>query len=411
MRHHLLFFFYTLGIHAGNLFIFLGSFFSPKLKLLYIGRKATISELQKNENEFTHPIWVHCASLGEFEQGRPVIEAIKSSYPERKVILSFFSPSGYEIRKHYHGADHILYLPSDLPKNDSALVKHFKPDIFIFVKYEFWWSLIVSLLHNGCKVYLISGVFRQGDYFFNAIFKPFKSLLARFECIFVQDEQSAEILTKHGIYNHQIAGDTRIDRVIANAKSIDVPEKILRFTDGHPTIVYGSVWMSDMSVVKETVLHYPNCKHIIAPHEISISTIREISEFLQQETDLFSDEEWHSNILIINNIGLLNRLYAIAKYAYVGGGFKKGIHNILEPAVFGIPVFFGPNHSKFNEAHDLLSCKGAFVVHSPSEMLTYIDMIESEQTLITEIKENSQKYFEINKGATGKIIGHLAQNL
>lgn len=411
MRHHFLFLLYTLGIHAGNLFIFVGSFFSIKLKLLYKGRKATISALQKNKDKFTHSIWVHCASLGEFEQGRPVIEAIKSNYPERKIILSFFSPSGYEIRKNYNGVDHILYLPSDLPKNVAALVKHFKPDIFIFVKYEFWWSLIGSLIRTGCKVYLISGVFRQSDYFFKKIFQPFKNLLEQFECIFVQDEQSAQTLSKHGIFNHQIAGDTRIDRVIANASSIDIPEQILQFTNDSTTFVYGSIWMSDMLIVKEMVLNYPNCKHLIAPHDISTNNIREISEFLQQESDLYSEVGWRSNILIINNIGLLNRLYAVAKYAYVGGGFKKGIHNILEPAVFGIPVFFGPNHSKFNEALDLLKCKGAFAVHAPSEMLKYVEMIESEHTIITEIKENSQKYFEINKGATAKIIGHLAQNL
>ena len=238
----ILFAFYTLGIHLGNFYIFLGSFFSQQLNLLYTGRKRTLISMTK-VSSLQHPIWIHCASLGEFEQGRPLIEWYKTKFPNQAILLSFCSPSGYEIRKNYELADEIIYLPSDLSTNAASLIKHYRPSMLILVKYEFWWNTIKCVQENKIPIYLISGIFREKDYFFKPVFKPFKELLIKFDFLFTQDKTSSEILSYHNISNQICAGDTRIDRVIDNAKNIALPEKIRSCTKDKTMVIYGSGWM------------------------------------------------------------------------------------------------------------------------------------------------------------------------
>lgn len=404
----LLFSLYAFIVWLGDLYIKIGKYFSVKLRLLSEGRSETMAKLQTFSSHHQGAVWVHCASLGEFEQGRPVIEKIKELQPSKPLILSFFSPSGFEVRKDYHLADIVVYLPSDLPVNMSIMVDMVRPSVFIFVKYELWWNLIRKLVMSDTKVFLISAVFRKSDYFFHKLLTPFAGLLRRFEKIFVQDEASYSVLAAHGFTNQYCAGDTRIDRVISRSKQIEIPDKIQSFTATKTSVIYGSVWTSDMTVVNEMTNRFPDFIHIIVPHLVDPAYIKSIQNALPSVTSLFSDKDWISNILIIDNIGMLSSLYAVAKYAYVGGGFQKGIHNILEPAVFKIPVFFGPNHLKFNEAVMLDKIGGAFHINTKSEMAFKISTLEEDVHEYKNVGIRADVYFNANQGATEKIMDYIA---
>lgn len=403
----ILWFLYKIGIQIGELYIYFGRFFSEKLTLLYQGRKDIWQKLLNFSHQNKKTIWVHCASLGEFEQGRPLIETIKRNHPDTFILLSFYSPSGYEIRKNYEFADLIIYLPADLGVYNKKLIQLIKPSAFIFVKYEFWWNLIRELLENNVKVFLISGVFRENDYFFNPIFKPFKSLLCQYEKIFVQDKLSADVLKSNAVSNYKIVGDTRIDNVIHRSKKAHLPQKIYNYVENKKVIVYGSIWSSDMKVVGHLTGSYPEFVHILAPHDVSHGNIEDIKKILNKKSSDYTDDSWNSNILIINNIGMLSGLYSVAKYAYIGGGYQKGIHNTLEPAVFGIPVFFGTKFKKFNEAVLMIDLEIAFVVDEHDVCSRCIDALESDEIKYKAIKDKSNLFFDENRGATEKIAFDL----
>ncbi|MCO6463024.1 MAG: hypothetical protein J5I52_02625 [Saprospiraceae bacterium] len=406
MWKSLLFSLYTLGIHAGNLFLFIGHYFSEKINLLYQGRQNTIKKC-KNPSNLSEVVWIHCASLGEFEQGRPLIEEIKKDYPATKILLSFFSPSGYEIRKTYPFADEVIYLPSDLPCNAERLIHHYQPKSLILVKYEFWWNLIRATQSHHIPIYAISAIFRPKDYFFKPILYPFKMLLSGFECLFIQDQQSAQVLNHHKISNYQMVGDTRIDRVISLSQISDVPKKIIDFIQDRTTVIYGSIWNEDISVINTMVTTFPDFCHIIAPHDISSGHIETLRKNILFTSSLYSDEYPDKQLLIINNIGILASLYKVADYVYIGGGFGAGIHNILEPAVHGIPVFFGPQHKKFNEAVELVQSDSAFAITKPEEMTNQIQQWQQQPDVLNTIAAQLQNYFGSNQGATQKIIRHL----
>lgn len=404
---YFLFFFYTLAIHLGNIYIYLGRLFSPKLESLYFGRKQTWSTLETFSKNHHKPCWIHCASLGEFEQGRPLIEKMKMNYPKMPIILSFFSASGYEIMKHYDRVDAVIYLPSDLPSNNKKLIQLIDPSMVIFVKYEFWWNLLGALTRKDIKIFLVSAVFRNGNYFFSTIFRPFLDIIGKYQHIFVQDNNSSEILAKNNIINHTIAGDTRVDRVIQRSKSAEVTGNIITYCASKTTIVYGSVWMTDMAVVLDCIKRFPDMVHILAPHDISMSNIQKIRSAIPIPSDVYSDCEWHHYVMIIDNIGMLGGLYQIAKYAFVGGGFQNGIHNILEPAVFKLPVFFGPNFKKFNEALYLTNKEFAFAVDKTASMADMIYTLENDHLAYQTISEGISNYFQQNKGATEAIISAI----
>lgn len=402
MVKFLTFWVYSLMIHIGNLYISIGSLFSKKLQLLNKGRASTWQKLKDTSHLTGKRIWMHCASLGEFEQGRPLIEKIKKEQPDIAVYLSFFSPSGYEIQKNYEKADVIFYLPSDTGTNAKKLVHLIRPDIVIFVKYEFWWNLNHRLINSGIPVVLISAVFRPNDYFWHLLSRPFKNILKNYTHIFTQDDTSARVLESQGFSNYSVSGDTRIDRVTQRSAQVIQSEEIAQYVNGKSAIVYGSVWMSDMHVVPAAIAAFPDYIHIIAPHDISNKNIHLIRSAFNQPSDLYSEQDWKSNVVIINNIGMLAGLYSFAKYAYIGGGFQKGIHNILEPAVYKIPVFFGPNHKKFNEAVTLTSLQAAFVVDNREKMPDTIKNLDQNQKKYQNIAQILDDFFEKNKGATEK---------
>jgi len=399
---NLFFLLYTLLIKLSQVYIWIGSIFSAKLSLLHSGRKETFQLLNSIQNVTRKKIWIHCASLGEFEQGRPIIEKIKQDYSDYFIVVSFFSPSGYEIQKNYAFADLIIYLPSDTPNNARILIEKIQPTIVIFVKYEFWWNLIRSLIGKNLPLFLVAGVFRNNDYFFQSFYNPFLTLLRQYKKLLIQDQQSAEVLAKYGCTNYEITGDTRIDRVMYKAETPNVPQSIKDYCHQKTIIVYGSVWSSDMHVVALTINNFPNYIHILAPHDISGKNIHQLTSYLKQPYNVITDSHWQHNILIINNIGMLNSLYSLAKYVYIGGGFGSGIHNILEPAAYALPIFIGPKHEKFNEAISLIELGVAKKVQTPNDMTIEIQKMNKSESLYSQVSKQTNKYFETNRGATQK---------
>lgn len=375
---------------------------------MYQGRKRTLKRIERGVSENHQPIWIHCASLGEFEQGRPLIEAIRAAYPNEKILVSFFSPSGYEIRKNYTHADEIIYLPSDTPHNNQKLLSFYRPKILILVKYELWWNLINEVQSEQIPIFLISGVFRKSDYFFKKWLTTCTMLLSRFEMIFVQDEQSIGVLNSNQIERTVLAGDTRIDRVLDSLETSKIPDKIKTFADDHQVIIYGSVWMSDMQVVSTMIAAFPKCRHIVAPHDIRIDNINDIREQIEASSDLYSADNIDSHVLIIDNIGMLSSLYAVANLVYIGGGFGAGIHNILEPSVFGNPVFFGSKYKKFNEAVALVDVGAAFSIKIGEEMVMITQKLMTDTIYLALVKNRIHQYFDKNSGATKIILRHLA---
>lgn len=402
--------FYNLGIYCGNVYIFFAQYFNPKMKLLYRGRQNTLIKI-KQSPKYQNSIWIHCASLGEFEQGRPVIEAIKSQYANYPIVLSFFSPSGFEVRKNYPFADEIIYLPSDTNINVLQIIKYYNPQLFILVKYEFWWHLLDQLQQHKVTTVVISAKFRATNYFLKSSTYYLREILQKINLIFVQDQSSLSILKDRGFKNAIMAGDTRIDRVLSHARDVVVFDKIKHFTFGHKVIVYGSIWMEDMEVVSAAVDAYPNFRHIIAPHDINRDNILKIGKQLNHKSCLFSEEKWNDHILVVDNIGMLSSLYSVGEFAYIGGGFGVGIHNILEPSVFGIPVIFGPKFQKFKEAVDLTTCGAAYSVSCPEEIIEIIRYLENNIDEYLQIRTKLLAYFNQNSGATDKIILQLAQFL
>jgi 3-deoxy-D-manno-octulosonic-acid transferase len=404
---------YSLLINISSAGLIILARFNPKLAKMMAGReysKRILSALAK-EQKLKPRIWFHFASLGEFEQGRQVIENIKAESPETEIYISFFSPSGYEVRKNYEKARQIFYLPADTTSNAKLIIQSIQPDAFVLTKYDFWWNLIRALEQCQVQVYLISGVFRKGQYFFHPLLTDFADILKSFRSIFTQDENSAELLRKLHFKNVQVAGDTRIDRVISIAEHAEIDPVIEQWTTGQPALVYGSVWMEDMKILGPFINRHPEFNHIIVPHDISTTNIRNITSCITSEFSVWSDTLKKDNhILIIDRIGMLNNLYKIAFTAYIGGGFGRGIHNILEAAVYGIPVFFGPNHHKFKEAHELIDLNVAFEVKSTEAFEKKVAQIRDSFSG-TEIRKSAEAYFEKNRGSSRLIAERILEDL
>jgi 3-deoxy-D-manno-octulosonic-acid transferase len=364
--------------------------------------RSTISENQKI-------IWMHCASLGEFEQGRPILENIKAKYPKYKILLTFFSPSGYEIRKNYTGADAVFYLPLDGKKNAEKFIDVVKPSVVIWVKYEYWYHYLTCLKNKNIPVFLISAIFRANQPFFKWYGAFWKKILYCFSHIFVQNKESISLLNSIGIdKNLSVAGDTRFDRVIdiANQQNT-LPDSISSFCSNAKVIVAGSTWQDD----EEELVHYaktnPQIKFIIAPHEISTERIAEVEAIFKNSVTL---SQLNSNnnkvqVLIIDNIGLLSQLYRIATIAYIGGGFNSsGIHNILEAAVYGKPIIFGPVYEKFAEAKSLVNLNAAFSFENALELEQLLDTLFNNNELYNKAAITSKNYVFNMQGATNNIV-------
>ena len=402
---------YSAAIRLYGLGIFAASFFNPKARLWIRGRKGILHQIEDKVKN-NRVIWFHAASLGEFEQGRPVMEEIRHRYPGYTILLTFFSPSGYEIRKNFGGADYVFYLPLDTKQNAARFISMIKPVMAIFIKYEFWYHYLFQLHKNQIPVYLISGIFRPGQIFFQWYGKWFRKMLSYFDHLFVQNQESLALLHGISVSNVILAGDTRFDRVRQIAASTHEIPVAARFKGDHLCIVAGSTWPGD----EDLLIRYINsCKEtvklILAPHEIHEEHIRRIIQQLKRSFVRFSEAKDNTvpdiQVLIIDNIGLLSSLYRYGDIAFIGGGFGKGIHNILEAATFGLPILFGPNYAKFNEAVELAGLGGAVSVAGMDELQSRLNHWFSDKADRLRSGLVSKEFVHQKAGATSVILNQL----
>ena len=404
-------FIYQLGIRFYLLAMRAASIFNDKARLLVKGQKATFSYLEKNM-EHGHPlVWVHCASLGEFEQGRPLIEQIKKKHPQYQVLLTFFSPSGYEIRKNYELADYICYLPADTAANARKFIELVKPEKVFFIKYEYWHNYISQLAKRNIPLYLVSAIFREEQLFFQPGIrgKWYRKILKKASHFFIQNEESGRLLSKIGVTNYTITGDTRFDRVAeiaANSKDLPL---IDRFKNGQKLIVAGSSWASDENLLIEFLKTDKQTKLIFAPHVVKENNILRLMEQLPSDTIRYTRMTKETRIrdarvLVIDTIGLLSSVYRHADIAYIGGGFGVGIHNTLEAAIYNIPVLFGPNYLKFGEAVNLVKAGAAFPVKNSGELNATLNKLLADARLRLEIAKECRTFMSKNVGATQTIM-------
>jgi 3-deoxy-D-manno-octulosonic-acid transferase len=360
-------------------------------------------------------IWFHCSSLGEFEQGRPLIEKLKSQNPNLKFLLTFFSPSGYEIRKDYKGVDWVFYLPLDSKRNANSFFNIVDPTLAVFVKYDYWYYYLTGCKKRNIPLLLVSGIFRNDQPFFKWYGNLHRGMLNCFTHFFVQDKESLQLLHSINIKNATVAGDTRFDRVSEIAENFTPIEELEKFCGSSQVLVAGSTWPDDEKMTKDATTNIPDLKIIIAPHEIHkehIDQLRSIfpNAMLHSQLKAHNSEPITLNHLIIDNIGMLSKLYHYATITYVGGGFNKGIHNTLEAAVYGKPVLFGPNYKKFKEAIGLIETGGGICISSSNELSAILQKFISNKI---ELELSSKKSFEFvkqNKGATEKILHYIKAN-
>ncbi len=402
--------FYNLGIFFYALFIKLASLFNSKAKLFVGGRKNWEATLKQKIDSNKKYIWFHCASLGEFEQCRPVIEEVKSKFPEKGILLTFFSPSGYEIRKNYEGADVISYLPMDTRKNARRFVRIVKPEKILFVKYEFWYHYITEINKQGIELFAVSAIFREGQLFFKKSpwAKWYRKILGGFTHFFIQNKKSAELLTSIGINNYSITGDTRFDRVAAISANTSKFPIIEEWKGNQQLIVIGSSWKPDEELLVEFInKHKAGTRFIIAPHEVSENNLQRIEQSLQKKYIRFSQIEGRDStetqVIIIDSIGILSSLYQYGEIAYIGGGFGVGIHNTLEAATYGMPIVFGLNYKKFDEACNLVDLGAAFPINSYDDLGSIFDGLLNNKDRLKEAGKISRNFVEKNLGASSKI--------
>ncbi len=401
-------FIYSFSILLYSWLVALASNFNKKAKLRHEGVQSTFKLLQNFKEEKV--IWVHCASLGEFEQGRTLIEKIKIQKPDYKIALSFYSPSGFEVQKNYEHADIVFYLPDDSKKNAKKLIKLLNPQLVLFIKYEFWHFYLKELKENNIPTYLVSGIFRKNQIFFKFYGSFYRKILKNFTTLFVQNENSKQLLESINIKNVNITGDTRFDRVFEISKNKKEFPLISEFVDNKLVFIAGSSWKKD----EEIIFNYINnnetkdIKFIIAPHEIKLENVDRIKNLSSKKTILFSEANSNNikdaSILIIDNIGMLSSLYFYADITYIGGGFGSGIHNTLEAAVFGIPLIFGPKYYKFDEAKELINKKSAFSINNEHESDAILNKLIANLTFRNEAGAKAEEYINENIGASDKIL-------
>lgn len=403
-------FFYNIGIALYRLVAMLISPFNSKANLWHSGRKNWQSGISSKINPSDKPIWIHCSSLGEFEQGRPIIEAIKQRNAQQKIILTFFSPSGYEIRKNYQGADYVFYLPIDTRRNAAKFIKLVNPSAAIFVKYEFWYHYLNQLKRNNIPTYIVSAIFRPQQPFFKSYGLWYRRFLNNFTHLFVQDENSKLLLQGIGIKNVTVAGDTRFDRVLKIAEDAKSLPLVERFCADKRIIVAGSTWPKDEDILQAYFnVQNSDLRLIIAPHEVHESHITEIvSKFGAQNCVRYTQAKIENvdsaKVLIIDTIGILSSVYRYAHLAYIGGGFGVGIHNTLEAAAYGIPVVFGPNYKHFREAVELIERGAGFTIANADELKMVFDKLLSDIDFLTQSSSDAKKYVLTGKGSAEKIL-------
>ena len=389
------------------------AFFSPKIKLFVDGRKDVFKTLASKINPKDKTIWFHAASLGEFEQGLPVMEKIKKEFPNHKIIVTFFSPSGYEVRKNNTIADVTVYLPLDTKTNATAFLKLIHPELVFFIKYEYWPNYLNELKKLNIKTYLISGIFRKNQMFFKWYGGFYRNALTTFDYFFVQNESSKTLLQSIEFSNVKISGDTRFDRVVSILERDNSLDFIEQFKNKTTTIVIGSSWPKDETLLVNFINQTDkDVKFIIAPHNIKSEQIQDLKNSITKKTVLFSEKSTQNlgefQVFIIDTIGILTKIYSYADIAYVGGGFgNPGVHNILEPATFGIPIVVGPNYSHFAEATALVHQEGCVSISNQSELNDAFSNLISNEDIRHEKGHICETFVQMNKGATDVILRHI----
>jgi 3-deoxy-D-manno-octulosonic-acid transferase len=408
-------FLYTSGIAFYTLAIRIAALFNPKAKAWVKGRKGWKSKLKGVFGSDDRILWFHAASLGEFEQGRPVIEAIRKAYPGYKILLTFFSPSGYEQQKDYKGADAVVYLPADCPRNAKFFVSNLKLSLAVFIKYEFWYNYLGALEKHQVPTVFISALIKGNEPFMKWYGGWFRNKLRRVNHFFVQDQPSANSLQRAGINTITISGDTRFDRVadiLANKKE---NRNIERFCRDNKVLLVGSNWPPDDELLKNIPSQFPDLKIILAPHEVNKERIvqliatfgADMARYTKDDPDSWLDKQ----VLILDIIGILSNIYRYADIAYIGGGFASGLHNIQEPAVNGMPVIFGPNYHNFREAVDLVEKGGAFSINTADELNSILSELLENESKFQQASAISKQYMLDNTGATEKILSGLKSYL
>ena len=399
---------YNLAMYLLELGVKLAALFSDKPAKMVKGHRDAYDLLKSKIDRNARYIWFHAASLGEFEQGRPLIERIRKEYPQYKILQTFFSPSGYEVRKNYDGADIVCYLPIDTPSNVKKFIDLVNPCMVFFVKYEFWQNYLNALSKRGVPVYSVSSIFRPGQIFFRWYGKSYQQVLKTFAHLFVQNEESKQLLAEIGVKNTTVVGDTRFDRVLdicAAAKQLPLVQK---FKGDALTFVAGSSWGLDEDIFIKYFNAHPEMKLIIAPHVVNDGHLKEIESKLQRScvryTKATEENVEQADCLIIDCYGLLSSIYRYGEISYIGGGFGVGIHNVLEAAVYGIPVIFGPNNKKFREAQHLLANKGGFEINGYEDFEQLMNKFLADEAYLKQSGQAAGDYVKGNAGAMDKIM-------
>ena len=420
-------FFYNIFLLLYRTGIRIAALWDKKARLWVNGRKNIFEKIIKEIRTYNSDnIWVHCSSLGEFEQGRPVIEKYKLKYPDANIVLTFFSPSGFEVRKNYKGAAWVFYLPMDSASNAKEFINMIKPQMAIFIKYDYWYYYLTECKKQNIPLLLVSGIFRKDQPFFKWYGTLHRKMLKCFSHFFVQDKESSRLLNSVGINNVTVSGDTRFDRVAEIAESFKPIDEIEKFCGNSQVLVAGSTWLNDEKHLKEAIDKFPDLKLIIAPHEIHEEHLNQLKQIFADSIFYSQLSEGHkgllrrvlsgtthnspSNCLIIDNIGMLSRLYHYATITYIGGGFDKGIHNTPEAAVYGKPVLFGPNYKKFQEAIGLIETGGGISINSAIELGSQLKKLLTDQKKLEETSKSSFEFVQQNKGATEKIMNVIQEN-
>lgn len=407
-------FVYNLAISAYSLGAKLAAKKNEKIKKMVVGQNETFRLLEKHRDDISGCVWIHAASLGEFEQGRPLIERIRAERPNEKILLTFFSPSGYEVRKDYKGVDLVCYLPFDKPRNVKRFLDLANPRMAVFVKYEFWGNYLGQLKKRCVPTFIISSIFRKSQMFFKPWGGMFRRMLRCFDTIFVQEENSKVLLSGIGVKNVVVTGDTRFDRVsdiLASNKHFDILDSFTS-ADDRPMLMTGSSWQPDEDIIIPYFNAHPEMKLVIAPHEFDESRLAEIIGKIKRPVARYTqiknaEDAGKYDCLIIDCFGILSSCYAYAQAAYIGGGFGVGIHNLNEAAVYGIPVIFGPNYQKFKEAVDLIACGGGFSITDANDFSKVFTRMLTDKSSLRESGKRAGNYIKSKLGATDRIYRQI----
>lgn len=403
---------YNISVYIATSLLKVIALFQSKMKLFVDGRKKSFPIIEQQINPNKPVFWIHAASLGEFEQGRPIIEKVKKNYPEYQIVVTFFSPSGYEIRKNYDLADAVCYLPMDTPGNAKQWIQKLQPNLAVFIKYEFWPNYLLALKKHDIPTLLVSGIFREKQIFFKPYGSFMRKALGAFTTFFVQDQTSYNLLKGIGFNNTIIAGDTRFDRV---QKLLEANEKLAYIDEfvgkSSYVTVAGSTWPEDEDQLIEYINQHAkeNEKFIIAPHNVKDEGVKRLKESLKKKTILFTEKEGSNlndfQVFIVDTYGILSKIYSYADVAYIGGGYtKSGVHNTLEAATYGLPLIIGPNFKKFKEVIDLVALDGCKSVNNTKDLIAFLTLLRDDESIRFKKSKITKEYVSQNLGATKTIL-------